>query len=93
MNNELTPSDIKKMEDEIEYRVHIVRKKALDDVKEARAKEKKFWDKMFNVKESNTSSRGVITPGEQVGNLQRNMNNAADFQKRNNINNIVKKWK
>ena len=36
MNNELTPSDIKKMEDEIEYRVHIVRKKALDDVKEAR---------------------------------------------------------
>ena len=35
MNNELTPSDIKKMEDEIEYRVHIVRKKALDDVKEA----------------------------------------------------------
>ena len=59
-----------------------------NDVKEARAKEKKFWDKMFNVKESNTSSRG-----EQVGNLQRNMNNAADFQKRNNINNIVKKWK
>ena len=48
-----------------------------NDVKEARAKEKKFWDKMFNVKESNTSSRGVITPGEQVGNLQRNMNNAA----------------
>ena len=37
MNNELTPSDIKKMEDEIEYRVHVVRKKALDDVKEARA--------------------------------------------------------
>ena len=37
MNNELTLSDIKKMEDEIEYRVHIVRKKALDDVKEARA--------------------------------------------------------
>ena len=27
MNNELTPSDIKKMEDEIEYRVHEVRKK------------------------------------------------------------------
>ena len=62
-------------------------------VKEARPKEKKLWNKMFNVKESNTSSRGVITPSEQVGNLQRNMNNAADFQKRNNINNIVKKWK
>lgn len=37
MNNELTPSDIKKMEEEIEYRVHEVRKKALEDVKEARA--------------------------------------------------------
>lgn len=37
MNNELTPGDIKKMEDEIEYRVHEVRKKALEDVKEARA--------------------------------------------------------
>ena len=37
MYDELTPSDIKKMEDEIEYRVHVVRKKALDDVKEARA--------------------------------------------------------
>ena len=37
MNNELTQIDIKKMEDEIEYRVHIVSKKALDDVKEARA--------------------------------------------------------
>ena len=48
---------------------------------------------MFNVKESNFSNRGVITPGEQVGNLQKNMNSAADFQKRNNINNIVKKWK
>ena len=27
MNNELTPGDIKKMEDEIEYRVHEVRKR------------------------------------------------------------------
>ena len=64
-----------------------------NDVKEARAKEKKFWNKMFNVKESNSSNRGVITPGERVEKLQRNMNSAADFQKRNNINNIVKKWK
>lgn len=64
-----------------------------NDVKEARAKEKKFWNKMFNVKECNFSNRGVITPGERVEKLQRNMNSAADFQKRNNINNIVKKWK
>ena len=64
-----------------------------NDVKEARTKEKKFWNKMFNVKESSTSDRKVVTPNSQVSNLQRNMNSAVDFQKRNNINNIVKKWK
>ena len=37
MYNELTPSDIKKMEEEIEYRVHVVRKEALEEVKTARA--------------------------------------------------------
>jgi transcription elongation factor GreA len=37
MYNELTPDDIKKMEEEIEYRVHVVRKEALEDVKTARA--------------------------------------------------------
>lgn len=37
MFNELTPNDIKKMEEEIEHRVHVVRKQALEDVKEARA--------------------------------------------------------
>lgn len=64
-----------------------------NDVKEARTKEKKFWNKMFNIKESSTSDRKVVTPNSQVSNLQRNMNSAVDFQKRNNINNIVKKWK
>lgn len=64
-----------------------------NDVKEARTKEKKFWNKMFNVKENSTSDRKVVTPNSQVSNLQRNMNSAVDFQKRNNINNIVKKWK
>lgn len=64
-----------------------------NDVKEARAKEKKFWNKMFNIKESSTSDRKIVTSNSQVSNLQRNMNSAADFQKRNNINNIVKKWK
>lgn len=64
-----------------------------NDVKEARTKEKKFWNKMFNVKESSTFDRKVVTPNSQVSNLQRNMNSAVDFQKRNNINNIVKKWK
>jgi transcription elongation factor GreA len=37
MYNELTPDDIKKMEEEIEYRIHVVRKEALEDVKTARA--------------------------------------------------------
>ena len=37
MYDELTPSDIKRMEEEIEYRKLVVRKAALEDVKEARA--------------------------------------------------------
>lgn len=37
MGHELTRNDIKKMEDEIEYRIAVVRKQALEDVKETRA--------------------------------------------------------
>ncbi len=37
MYDELTPSDIRKMEEEIEHRKLVVRPKALEDVKEARA--------------------------------------------------------
>lgn len=37
MYNELTKNDIKKMEEEIEHRIHVVRKEALEDVKTARA--------------------------------------------------------
>ena len=37
MYDELTASDIRKMEEEIEYRKLVVRPKALEDVKEARA--------------------------------------------------------
>ena len=37
MYDELTPSDIKKMEEEIEHRKLVVRPKALEDVKDARA--------------------------------------------------------
>ena len=37
MYDELTPSDIRKMQEEIEYRKLVVRPKALEDVKEARA--------------------------------------------------------
>ena len=37
MHDKLTQSDIKKMEEEIEYRKLVVRKEALEAVKEARA--------------------------------------------------------
>lgn len=37
MNNQLTQDDIRKMEEEIEHRKLVVRKKAIEDVKEARA--------------------------------------------------------
>ncbi|MDE6926366.1 MAG: transcription elongation factor GreA [Acetatifactor sp.] len=37
MYDELTPGDIRKMEEEIEYRKLVVRPRALEDVKEARA--------------------------------------------------------
>ncbi len=37
MHNELTKKDIEKMKEEIEYRRLVVRKEALEDVKEARA--------------------------------------------------------
>ncbi len=37
MHNELTKQDIKKMEEEIEYRKLVVRREALEDVKTARA--------------------------------------------------------
>ncbi len=37
MHNELTKKDIEKMEEEIEYRKLVVRKNALEDVKEARS--------------------------------------------------------
>ena len=37
MNNQLTEKDIKKMEEEIEYRKLVVRKEAIEAVKEARA--------------------------------------------------------
>ena len=37
MFDQLTPSDIRKMEEEIEYRKLVVRPKALEDVKEARS--------------------------------------------------------
>ena len=54
MYDELTPTDIKKMEDEIEYRKLVVRPKALEDVKEARAHGDLPWN-------SSTTARKRIT--------------------------------
>ena len=49
---------------------------------------------MLNVKDNSNANTGkIVTPNMQVNNLQKNINDAANFQKRNNINNIVKKWK
>lgn len=65
-----------------------------NDVKEARSREKQFWNKMLNVKDNSNANTGkIVTPNMQVNNLQKNINDAANFQKRNNINSIVKKWK
>lgn len=65
-----------------------------NDVKEARSREKQFWNKMLNVKDNGNANTGkIVTPNMQVNNLQKNINDAANFQKRNNINSIVKKWK
>ncbi len=61
-----------------------------DDVKEAREKEKKFIDKMFNVKTPLEEKKlpKPLTPNEQVSNLQRNMNSMNNFNNQNRINNI-----
>ena len=37
MREQLTESDVKKIEEEIEHRKHVIRKEAIEAVKEARA--------------------------------------------------------
>ena len=63
-----------------------------NDVKIAREKERKFMDRMFNVKRKEISTK-PLTPNQRVETLQGNMNNAFNAQRGNNINNIIKKWK
>ena len=64
-----------------------------DVAKRGREKEKKFLDKMFNTNLSgnskNTNSNSV---NNRVNNLNNNMNSTFDFQRKNNLNNIGKKW-
>lgn len=62
-----------------------------DVARSGREKERKFMDKMFNVRKSNISK--PLTPGQKAESLHNNMNNAFNGQRQNNLNNIVKKWK
>ena len=64
-----------------------------DVAKRGREKERKFMNRMFNVKEDSTPQNKILTPGERASNLQNNMNSTANFQKRTQMNNIIKKWK
>ena len=58
MYDQLTPSDIKKMEEEIEHRKLVIRRQALEDVKEARA-----WRRINSLRCSLSSSIFLISLG------------------------------
>ena len=60
-------------------------------VKEAVEREKKFINKMFNVKEEKKDST-YITPDMRASNLNKQINGANSFQKQNRINNIKGKF-
>ena len=66
-----------------------------DDVKKAREKEKKFIDKLFNVKPSmeTGNSQRVLTPGEQASNIQKNINSMNNFNNQNRLNILKGKLK
>ena len=65
-----------------------------DDVKKARAREKEFIDKLFDVKPSvqKESKPKVITPNEQVNNLQKSMDGMNNFVKQTKLNTIRGKF-
>lgn len=60
-------------------------------VKEAVEREKKFINKMFNVKEEKKDNT-YITPDMRASNLNKQINGANSFQKQNRINNIKGKF-
>lgn len=65
-----------------------------DDVKRARKEEKKFIDRLFNVKpsiEKMTKSK-ILTPEEQVNNLQKNISDMNKINNQARINNIKGKF-
>ena len=46
MREQLTESDVKKIEEEIQHRKHVIRKEAIEAVKEARAQGKNIRTRM-----------------------------------------------
>lgn len=60
-------------------------------VKEAVDREKKFINKMFNVKEEVKEST-YVTPDMRANNLNKQMNGVYDIQKQNRINSIKGKF-
>ena len=60
-------------------------------VKEAVDREKKFINKMFNVKEEVKEST-YVTPAMRANNLNKQMNGVYDIQKQNRINSIKGKF-
>ena len=61
-------------------------------VKEAIDREKKFINKMFNVKEEPKMDNTYVTPDTRASNLNKQIEGAYDFQKQNRINNIKGKF-
>lgn len=61
-------------------------------VKEAIDREKKFINKMFNVKEGPKRDNTYVTPDMRASNLNKQINGVYDIQKQNRINNIKGKF-
>ena len=66
-----------------------------DDVKKARKKEKKFIDRLFNIKplKEEENYKKPLSPNEQVNNLQKNINGMNSFNTQTRLNNLKGKFK
>ena len=64
-----------------------------DVAKRGRERERAFMDKMFKTNTCAKKEIKIVTPDMKVEDLQRNITNASNFQKQNNLNNMKSKWK
>lgn len=65
-----------------------------DDIKNAKEKERKFMNRMFNIPNNDTNKRSnVVTPQMKLDNLQSNIKGASDIQRTAKVNGILNKWK